>query len=228
MYTLTACISTTGAADMTQYFLRIVFGLPSRVHHEPPTLIFLVAIAVTEELLQQCLTEVGKAQASNSLLVKRFNRHPRIFKSQAASLPNPQTHGSGPLPGGPGQFPTSGRLSLAPAKRVQGGDVDRHFNELMTRSILAVPPGSVVVAAGHSGTLYRIMAGLGVCVASKGESPQEGNASCLRFANASCFPRKEYDNLWVVIMGAGAESRATMVRLRYGDPVAVSASEGSA
>jgi hypothetical protein len=93
--------------------------------------------------------------------------------------------------------------------------------EPMAAAILSVAPGSVVVAAGHSGTLYPIMARLGVCVAGREEPGQESDASCLPCADASCFPREEFDNLWVVTRSTGVDGGATMVNVRYGEPVAV-------
>ena len=93
--------------------------------------------------------------------------------------------------------------------------------EPMIEALCAVPPGSVVVAAGHSSTLYAIMEGLGVRVATEDEPCEEGDTSCLPCNKKECFPGKQFDNLWVVTPAATPGVEAAMVRLRYGDPCEV-------
>lgn len=127
--------------------------------------------------------------------------------------------------------PTAGDHGLAlsqlpePGSTVDGQVVDQSTSsrasiEPMVEFLLDLPPGSVAVCAGHSGTLLAVMAGLGVEVDPNCDYPRD---NCVPGTAKEDFPGEEYDNLWVVIPGVAADHgkgrpKASLVNLTYGDP----------
>jgi hypothetical protein len=77
-----------------------------------------------------------------------------------------------------------------------------------------VPEGSTVVVGGNSGNLYAVMAGLGVRFCTKGKPCGEQETSCLPCNDKSCFPKKEFHNIWKVTL---SDKDATMSNSHYGE-----------
>jgi hypothetical protein len=89
----------------------------------------------------------------------------------------------------------------------------------MVDFLLDLPPGSVALCAGHSGTLLAVMAGLGVEVNSNCDYPRD---NCVPGTTKEDFPGG-YDNLWLVVPAVATDNgngrpKASLVNLRYGDP----------
>lgn len=111
-----------------------------------------------------------------------------------------------------------------PGSTVDGQMVDQSTSssasiEPMVEFLLELPPGSVAVCAGHSGTLLAVIAGLGVEVNPNCEFPRD---NCLAGTKPEDFPGG-YDNLWVVVPTVARNNdkgrpQASLVNLRYGDP----------
>jgi len=69
----------------------------------------------------------------------------------------------------------------------------------MLKALSDLPDGSVAVVIGNSGNLYPIMSKYGVT-----------NLPC---PTKKCFPKKEFDNIWVVTNDGGSIS---MTKAKYG------------
>jgi hypothetical protein len=83
----------------------------------------------------------------------------------------------------------------------------------MTAALKKIPDGSSVVVSANSGNIYAIMAGLGVQVSSKGKACGTTEGSCLPCKDKSCFPKKEFHNIWKVSI---ADKSVTMTKSHYG------------
>ena len=113
------------------------------------------------------------------------------------------------------QFPTLGST-------LGGNVVDNRTSgkvaiEPLLNELQQVPQGSTVLVGGNSGNLYAIMAGLGVRVATEENPCGPDDMSCLPCPDKSCFPKNEFDNLWLVIPADTPSEQATMSRSKYGD-----------
>ena len=105
---------------------------------------------------------------------------------------------------------TSGKAAIAP----------------LLSALAEVPAGSTVVVGGNSGNLFAIMAGLGVPVAGddRREVPPEAGdgvsvAKTLPCRDKSCFPKKDFASLWLVVVPSSPSGKASMARIHYGDPM---------
>lgn len=114
------------------------------------------------------------------------------------------------------QIPRPGTL-LEGVEVVNQGTSTSDSIKPMIEALLSVPAGSVVLAAGHSSTLFAVMAGLGVPVADEDDPCEEGKPSRLPCAGKDCFPGG-FDNLWTVTLSRRSAADATLARLHYGDP----------
>lgn len=61
-------------------------------------------------------------------------------------------------------------------------------------------PGSSALVGVNSNNLFAILNRLGVPLATASE-PCELGATCVPCLDNSCFPHREYDNLWVLVRG---------------------------
>ena len=75
----------------------------------------------------------------------------------------------------------------------------------MVEALRNLPLGSTAVVGANSDNIYAILAGLGVRVGK--------DIPC---ADQSCFPIKEFDNVWLVMRGTG--DKVAMARFRYDQP----------
>ncbi len=164
---------------------------------------------------EKMLTEAGRARAvalakrlSNVQLTHVFSSHTLRARdtvtppAEAAGLEVQQFPPLGSTLGGNVvDNRTSGKVAIQPL-----------LNELEQ-----VPKGSTVLVGGNSGNLYAIMAGLGVRVATEENPCGSDDMSCLPCADQSCFPKNEFNNLWLVIPTDTPSEQATMSRSKYGD-----------
>ncbi len=84
----------------------------------------------------------------------------------------------------------------------------------MIKALKKIEKGSSVVISANSGNIFAIMAGLGVPVVG-GEACTTQPGNCLPCKNKKCFPKKEYNNIWTVTLGANG--KVTLDRSRYGN-----------
>ena len=83
----------------------------------------------------------------------------------------------------------------------------------MTTALKKIPDGSIVVVSANSGNIFAIMANLGVRVSTKDSPCGATDESCLPCKDKSCFPKKEFHNVWKVTL---ADKGATMTKSQYG------------
>jgi hypothetical protein len=84
----------------------------------------------------------------------------------------------------------------------------------MIAALRKVPDGSSVVVSANSGNIFAIMAGLGVHVNSNDKSCGLTDESCLPCKDKSCFPGKEFHNIWNVRITG---KNITMTKSHYGE-----------
>ena len=109
------------------------------------------------------------------------------------------------------QFPRPG--SMVNGKEVTNLSKGKIAIEAMTSALKRLPDGSSVVVSANSGNIFAIIAGLGVAVSSVDKPCDPEDLSCLPCKNKSCFPKKEFHNLWKVTL---SDDSAVMTRSRYG------------
>jgi len=116
------------------------------------------------------------------------------------------------------QFPESGSV-LPDGEVVTESTKSVVSIDHMVNALLDLPPGSVAVVGAHSGTVFAVMAGLGVEVNGECGYPRD---NCLAGTTKKDFPTKQFGNLWVITLEATtddeASPRASFVNLMYGDP----------
>ena len=78
-----------------------------------------------------------------------------------------------------------------------------------------VPKGSSVVVAANSGNLFGIMAGLGVPVVGENAICSSKPSKCLPCKAKKCFPKKEFNNVWIVTIDGNG--KANLARTTYGN-----------
>lgn len=191
--------------------------VPIELPSDKPTTIYLVRHTEDDKSFpNRPLTEAGRARAQ--LLAENFRDAAvtHVFSSHKTRTlqtvePTAAEHDLEVQ-----QFPRPG--SIGGGEKVTEGTSTSASIEPMLDALSEVPAGSVVVAAGHSSTLFAIMAGLGVRVGTEDDPCDEEDASCLPCVEKACFPGDQFDNLWVVALGQNSEAEAAMARLHYGDP----------
>ena len=80
----------------------------------------------------------------------------------------------------------------------------------LVKELQNLPKGSSVIVAANSGNLYAVMAGLGVPVR---ESCKNNTNDCLPCKSKACFPKKQFNNIWMVTPGG---DMARMTHTSYG------------
>lgn len=197
-------------------------GVPAAAPARTPVMVYLVRHAEDNKDDPDAEVPIGhltpEGQARAEILAERFRqaRVDRVLSSHKIRtfetvLPLAEQHGLVVE-----QFPPLGSMldgEMVTEETSTGASVDPAIEAL-----LALPPGSVAVIAGHSSTLFAIMAGLGVPVGTEAAPCSEGDTSCLPCTAKSCFPETEFDNLWVVTLPPTPAAEAAMTDLRYGDP----------
>lgn len=80
----------------------------------------------------------------------------------------------------------------------------------LIKTLQNLPKGSSVVVSANSGNIFAVMAGMGVPVR---ESCKNNSNGCLPCKSKSCFPKKQFNNIWTVTPGGDT---AGMVHSTYG------------
>lgn len=110
------------------------------------------------------------------------------------------------------QFPTPG--STIGEEIVTNRSKGKVVIKPLTEALKAVPEGSIVVVGGNSSNLYGVMTGLGVLVGTKDKPCTEQEISWLPCNDKSCFPTKEFHNIWKVTL---SDQGATLSKSQYGE-----------
>jgi Histidine phosphatase superfamily (branch 1) len=85
----------------------------------------------------------------------------------------------------------------------------------LVETLRLLPPGSTVLVGVNSDNVYAILNGLGVRVATS-DQPCSLGSTCVPCLDNTCFPRDEFDNLWILIVDFGQAPH--LVHLRYATP----------
>lgn len=82
-------------------------------------------------------------------------------------------------------------------------------------ALLALPAGSVAVAALNSDNIYAVLNRLGVPVAEAGRTCSVGQM-CVPCLNNTCYPGEVFDRLWYLVLRPGQPGPLVFAELRYG------------
>jgi len=85
----------------------------------------------------------------------------------------------------------------------------------LVEALRLLPPGSTALVGVNSDNVYAILNGLGVRVATS-DQPCSLGSTCVPCLDNTCFPRDEFDNLWMLIVDVGQTPQ--LVLLRYAAP----------
>jgi hypothetical protein len=85
----------------------------------------------------------------------------------------------------------------------------------LVEALRLLPPGSTALVGVNSDNVYAILNGLGVRVATSDQLCSLGS-TCVPCLDNTCFPRDEFDNLWILIVDVGQAPQ--LVHLRYAAP----------
>jgi len=85
----------------------------------------------------------------------------------------------------------------------------------LVEALRLLPPGSTALVGVNSDNVYAILNGLGVRVATSNQ-PCSLGSTCVPCLDNTCFPRDEFDNLWMLIVDVGQTPQ--LVLLRYAAP----------
>jgi len=85
----------------------------------------------------------------------------------------------------------------------------------LVEALRLLPPGSTALVGVNSDNVYAILNGLGVRVATSNQ-PCSLGSTCVPCLDNTCFPRDEFDNLWILIVDVGQAPQ--LVLLRYAAP----------
>ena len=87
--------------------------------------------------------------------------------------------------------------------------------EPLAAALLKLAPGSVALVSLNSENIFAIMNKLGVPVAPRDQSCELGSM-CVPCLENVCYPRKEFDHIWHLVLEAGRPSPLAFLELRYG------------
>ena len=87
--------------------------------------------------------------------------------------------------------------------------------EPVAEALSKLPAGSVALAALNSENIYAILNKLGVPAATAGQKCEPG-ATCVPCLDNTCYPRNDFDHLWVIVTMPGAAKPISFTELRYG------------
>ena len=190
---------------------------PARVEAKISTQIYLVRHA-EQTKDKKALTEKGQARAqalaqhlTQARVTHVFSSH--LNRALQTVKPIAADHGLQVQ-----EVPASGSV-LADGEVVSESTKSVVSIDHMVKALLDLPPGSVAVVGAHSGTVFAVMAGLGVKVDPECSYPRD---NCLAGTTKKDFPTKQFGNLWVITLegtsDAGASPRASFVNIMFGDP----------
>ena len=91
----------------------------------------------------------------------------------------------------------------------------KHAIKPLIATLSSVSKGSSVVVSANSGNLFGIMAGIGVPVVGEDAVCSSEPARCLPCKSKKCFPKKEFNNVWIVKIDSNG--KANLAHSTYGD-----------
>ena len=189
----TACASSTNSGDDTKYhFVR---------HAE-----------FNKKNKDKPLSDKGKKRAQ--ALVQHFQD---INVSQIYTTHTDRTYDTvAPLAKNKGlsivQLPKQG--TTVKGKTVTNRSKGKIAIKPMIKALKKVKSGSGIVVSANSGNIFAIMAGIGVPIVGDQVCANEPR-NCLPCKNKKCFPKKEFNNVWTVTVGANG--KVSLQRSKYGN-----------
>jgi hypothetical protein len=87
--------------------------------------------------------------------------------------------------------------------------------EPISEALLKLPAGSTALVGLNSENIFAILNKLGVPLAPVGQSCAQGSM-CVPCASNECYPIKEFDHLWHVVLQPGRAEPLSYIELRYG------------
>jgi hypothetical protein len=108
------------------------------------------------------------------------------------------------------QLPAPG--SMLDGKPVTDQTSRRAPIDPVAAALMQLPPGSVALAALNSENIFAIINKLGVPVAQSCAPA----SMCVPCTDNTCFPRDEFDRIWLLVRQSGRTEPLTFVQFRYG------------
>jgi Histidine phosphatase superfamily (branch 1) len=87
--------------------------------------------------------------------------------------------------------------------------------EPISKSLLALPSGSIALVALNSENLFAVLNKLGVPIDPAGEECVLGSA-CVPCITGECFPRNDFDRVWLLIRDPRKNELSIFLEFRYG------------
>lgn len=87
--------------------------------------------------------------------------------------------------------------------------------EPVAEALAKLPPGSRALVALNSENIYAILNKLGVPAAT-GDGPCVPGQMCVPCLDNTCYPRNDFDHLWVIVKQPGDAKPLSFNTLRYG------------
>jgi phosphohistidine phosphatase SixA len=111
------------------------------------------------------------------------------------------------------QLPTPG--SIVQGETVTDLTTRRAAIDPVSAALLKLPSGSVVIVALNSENIYAILNRLGIPTPKAGESCVVGTW-CVPCLDNTCYPAKEFDHLWHIVLDQKRGKPISFTELRYG------------
>lgn len=150
------------------------------------------------DLLVHTLSGVKFTHAFASHTVRSVQQIEKIAKAHNLSVTQLPAPGS-PYEGEPVNDMTTRRAAIEP----------------VAGALLKLPAGSTAIVGLNSENIYAILNKLGVPQAPDGQSCAKGSM-CVPCLSNNCYPGKEYDHLWHIVLQPGRPEPLAYIELRYG------------
>lgn len=190
---LTACANTTQNADETKYY-------------------FLRHAEFDKKNKDKPLTDQGKKRAQALVQHLQSTRVTHIYSTHTDRTYNTVA----PLADNKGlsimQIPKQG--TTIKGKTVTNRSKGKIAIKPIIKALKKAKTGSGVVVSANSGNMFAIMAGIGVPIVG-GQVCTSQPKICLPCKNKKCFPKKEFNNIWIVTVGTNG--KVSLQRSKYGD-----------
>jgi len=179
-----------------------------------PISIFIVRHAETDQKPPTFrLTEAGRQRAGSLMHTFRDVKFTQIFASHTSWAretvePLATAHGLKVV-----QLPRPG--STVDGDVITDETSRRAAIEPVAAALKELPAGSIVLAVLNGENIFAILNRLGVPVATVGQTCSAGDM-CVPCTDNSCFPQKEFDHLWHLMLEPGRAEPLSFVHLRYG------------
>jgi len=84
----------------------------------------------------------------------------------------------------------------------------------VAEALLALPPGSIAIAALNSENIFAVLNRLGVPVAAPGKTCEPGQF-CVPCLSNACFPSGAFDRVWYLVRRPGQSAPVVFSEFRY-------------